>query len=99
MYKYHEREVLNAGKLGTYRVHSLFTRITSEGDLNPEIGEPLQGAVALHAHEYTHYLHNLSTLAGLDALLACFWLVAPFVRGTDGRVGIQPPRALSTTIS
>ena len=85
MYKYHEREVLNAGKLGTYRVHSLFTRITSEGDLNPEIGEPLQGAVALHAHEYTHYLHNLSTLAGLDALLACFWLIAPFVRGTDER--------------
>ncbi|CAI8782318.1 CHAT domain-containing protein [Pseudomonas sp. IT-P2] len=85
MYKYHEREVLNAGALGTYRVHSLFTRITSEGDLSPEIGEPLQGAVALHAHEYTHYLHNLSTLAGLDALLACFWLVAPFVRGTDDR--------------
>lgn len=85
MSKYHEREVLNAGKLGTYRVHSLFTRITSEGDLDPDIGDPLPGAVALHAHEYTHYIHNLSTVAGLDALLACFWLVAPFVRGTDER--------------
>lgn len=94
MSEYHEREVLNAGKLGTYRVHSLFTRITSEGDLNPEIGDPLQGAVALHAHEYTHYLHNLSTLAGLDALLACFWLVQPFVLGTDDRGWFTAPEGI-----
>ncbi|MFS2097044.1 hypothetical protein ACCC96_28980 [Pseudomonas sp. Pseusp11] len=105
MSEYHEREVLNAGKLGTYRVHSLFTRITSEGNMQPEIGEPFPGAVALHAHEYTHYLHNLSTLAGLDALLACFWLVTPFVRGTDDRgwftapVGIEKDENLSIAFS
>lgn len=94
MSKYHEREVFNAGKLGTYRVHSLFTRITSEGDLNPEIGDPLPGAVALHAHEYTHYLHNLSTVAGLDALLACFFLITPFVQGTNDCGWFTAPESL-----
>lgn len=94
MSEYHEREVLNAGKLGTYRVHSLFTRITTEGDLTPEIGDPLPGAVALHAHEYTHYLHNLSTLAGLDALLACLWLLQPFVLGTDERGWFTAPEGI-----
>lgn len=91
MSEYHEREVLNAGRLGTYRVHSLLTRISSDGDMEPEIGEPFPGAVSLHAHEYTHYLHNLSTLAGLEAMLACFWLVVPFVNHTDDRGWYRAP--------
>jgi hypothetical protein len=45
--------------------------------------ERFKFAVALHAHEYTHYLHNLTTRAGLDALLPCFWLINPFVSNTD----------------
>lgn len=83
MSEYHQKEVLNAGTLGTYRVHSLFTRISSEGDLEPEGEEPFKYAVALHAHEFTHYLHNLTTIAGVDSLTACFWLVVPFVRNAD----------------
>ncbi|MDH1511349.1 hypothetical protein N5I28_16495 [Pseudomonas mosselii] len=83
MSKYHEREVLNAGTLGTYRMHSLFTRISSSGDMDVPEKEMFKNAVALHAHEYTHYLHNLTTSAGLDALLACFWLIPHFVRNTD----------------
>lgn len=83
MSEYHDREVLNAGTLGTYRVHSLFTKITCDGDLDPEYGDPFPIAVALHAHEYTHYLHNLSTLTGLQSLQACFLLMVPFIKGTD----------------
>lgn len=92
MSEYHDRETLNAGKLGTYRVHSLLTRITKDGDLEPKGGIPFLGAVSLHAHEYTHYLHNLSTTAGLQALLACFWLVVPFVNNTDGRGWYTAPK-------
>jgi len=91
MSDYHDREVLNAGTLGTYRVHSLFTKISSEGDLDPEFGEPTPGAVALHAHEYTHYLHNMSTPAGLEALQSCLWLIHPFVTYTDNRGFFNPP--------
>lgn len=83
MSEYHDREVLNAGTLGTYRVHSLFTKITCDGDLEPEFGDPFPVAVALHAHEYTHYLHNLSTLAGLQSMQACFLLMVPFINHTD----------------
>ncbi|WP_248747418.1 hypothetical protein, partial [Pseudomonas sp. MWU12-2037] len=83
MSEYHDREVLNAGTMGTYRVHSLFTKITCDGDLEPEFGDPFPGAVALHAHEYTHYLHNLSTLAGLQSMQACFLLMVPFIRHTN----------------
>lgn len=91
MSEYHEREVLNAGKMGTYRVHSLLTRISSDGDMEPGGEEPFPGAVSLHAHEYTHYLHNLSTTAGLEALLACFWLVVPFVNNTDEKGWYSAP--------
>lgn len=91
MSEYHDREVLNAGKLGTYRVHSLLTRISSDGDMEPDGEDPFPGAVSLHAHEYTHYLHNLSTTAGLEAMLACFWLVVPFVNNTDERGWYSAP--------
>ncbi|ALQ06490.1 hypothetical protein [Pseudomonas brassicacearum] len=83
MSEYHDREVLNAGTMGTYRVHSLFTKITCDGDLDPEYDDPFPGAVALHAHEYTHYLHNLSTVAGLQSMQACFLLMVPFINYTD----------------
>lgn len=83
MSELHGGEFLNAGSLGTYRMHSLFTRITSCGDMDVTENERFKHAVALHAHEYTHYLHNLTTRAGLDALLPCFWLIPYFVRNAD----------------
>lgn len=83
MSEFHSREILKAGALGTYRMHSLFTRITSSGDLDVAECDRFKFAVALHAHEYTHYLHNLTTRAGLDALTPCFWLIPYFVRNTD----------------
>lgn len=83
MSEFHDREVLNAGALGTYRMHSLFTRISSSGDMDVAESERFKFAVALHVHEYTHYLHNLTTRAGLDALLPCFWLIPYFASHTD----------------
>ena len=91
--KYHLQEALRAGTLGTYRVNALFTRISSDGDLEPEVGEPLPGAVALHAHEYTHYLHNLSTIAGVMSLLSSFWLLLPFIKNADSNARIQASSA------
>nr|WP_314562219.1 hypothetical protein [uncultured Pseudomonas sp.] len=79
MSTFHDNEVLRAGKLGAFRVNALITRIGWEGDLHPESGSILPGAVALHVHEYIHYLHNLSTVAGLDALTSCLLLVQPFL--------------------
>jgi hypothetical protein len=83
MSKHHIQETLQAGNMGTYRPNALFTRISSEGDLEPEYGDPLPGAVALHAHEYTHYLHNLSTNAGAMSLVSSFWLIHPFIKNAD----------------
>ncbi|KZP57551.1 hypothetical protein A3N37_02015 [Enterobacter ludwigii] len=33
-------------------------------DLDPQEDDPLPAAVAMHAHEYVHFLHNASTTAG-----------------------------------
>lgn len=97
MSEHHDREVLNAGNVGTYRVHSLLTRIGSYGDMEPDGEDPFLGAVSIHAHEYTHYLHNLSTTAGLEAMLACFWLVVPFVNHTDERGRFCAPDEFETS--
>ena len=86
--QYYLQEALRAGTLGTYRVNALFTRISSDGDLEPDFGEPMPGAVSLHAHEYTHYLHNLSTVAGVMSLLSSFWLLLPFIRNADSNARI-----------
>jgi hypothetical protein len=88
MSAYHDAEVLRAGKLGTFRVNALLTRISSEGDLSPDY--PLLGAVSLHAHEFTHYLHNLSTCSGLNSLVSCFLLVTPFAVNAD-EYGVLTP--------
>lgn len=88
MSQHHIQEILKAGNMGTYRPNVLFTRISSEGDLEPEYGDPLPGAVALHAHEYTHYLHNLSTNAGAMSLVSSFWLLRPFTNNADSNARI-----------
>lgn len=86
--QYYLQEALRAGSLGTYRVNALFTRISADGDLEPESAEPTIGAVSLHAHEYTHYLHNLSTVAGVVSLLSSFWLLTPFIKNADSTARI-----------
>jgi hypothetical protein len=56
--------------------HSLFN-IDSTDD------EPLPGAVPIHAHEYIHYLHNISTSAGAHLFLANLWLLRSLPHCTD----------------
>ncbi len=61
--------------LGTYRPHSLFIRIRSIADLEPGSDEPMDCAVPVHAHEYVHFLHNVSTICGVNLFRANLWLV------------------------
>lgn len=58
-------------------------RMTSLYDLDPAIGEPPPFAVAFHAHEYVHFLHNVSTTAGQAYLLSNLALLQVLARGAD----------------
>ncbi len=59
---------LKSSTLGTYRPNALFIRINDFCDLEPEYGDPIPIAIAVHAHEYIHFLHNISTVAGQNYL-------------------------------
>src|SRR5258706_14871398 len=58
-------DLLRAEALGSYVPNSFYIRATAVSDLDPEAGDAMSEAVAVHAHEYVHFLHNISTLAGL----------------------------------
>lgn len=79
--------------LGTYRPHSLFIRIRSIADLQPGSDEPMACAVPVHAHEYVHFLHNVSTICGINLFRANLWLVLLMRACTDnqGRVVRREP--------
>ncbi|MBL5906111.1 hypothetical protein [Serratia fonticola] len=99
MAKYHEIEVLRAGTLGSYITNAMITRINSEGDLFPDCGEPFPGAVSLHAHEFTHYLHNFSTQVGFNMLASCIWLLNNFSRGANNVGGYENKHDVSSSDS
>lgn len=54
---------------GIYITNCLFKRFKSEADLHPIDGEPCPLAIPTHAHEFVHYLHNISTTSGVRATL------------------------------
>jgi hypothetical protein len=68
---------------GTYSVNSFFIRANSFADLDPGDEEPLKNAVSVHAHEYVHFLHNISTCSGLHLFIANLWLMRTLVLCTD----------------
>ncbi|MDO1495480.1 hypothetical protein HND72_12930 [Pseudomonas putida] len=76
-------DLLSSSTQGAYRVNTLLTRIGTDGDLDPEHGEPFTVAIALHVHEYIHSLHNLSTDVGFELLYSSLVLLPSFVTKTD----------------
>lgn len=68
-----EFESLSSSAAGIYRQNALYVRMESLFDLEPgekREEEPVPGAAAMHVHEYVHYLHNVSTVAGQAYLAA-----------------------------
>jgi hypothetical protein len=85
MPSFHEEEVLRSGTSGVYSPHSLILNIESLADLSPEDvciedESTFPQIMALHVHEYIHYLHNLTTRSGLSCLTDMFLLVQPLLR-------------------
>lgn len=76
-------ELLSSSTQGAYRVNTLLTRIGTDGDLEPEHGEPFTAAIALHVHEYIHSLHNMSTDVGFELLYSSLVLLPLFVTKAD----------------
>lgn len=68
---------------GQYAAHCLYIVTHSLFNLDTESDAPLPGAVPIHAHEYVHYLHNVSTCAGAHLFLANLWLLRSLPSGTD----------------
>jgi hypothetical protein len=48
-----------------------------------EAEEPSPWAVSVHAHEYIHYLHNISTYAGVIVFIARLWLLRSLKASAD----------------
>ncbi|MBT2787787.1 MULTISPECIES: hypothetical protein [unclassified Halomonas] len=59
-----EFDSLSSAAAGIYRQNAFYIRMSSLFDLDPQENDPLPAAVAMHAHEYVHFLHNASTTAG-----------------------------------
>ena len=57
--------------------------MTSLFDLEPQEGDPVPAAVAMHAHEYIHFLHNVSTTAGQAYLHSNLILLRAMAGGCD----------------
>lgn len=85
MSEYSSQEARRSGVAASYSPHRLFIRTSSQADLDPEFGDPFVDAVATHAHEYVHYLHNVSTPAGLHLFVANLWLARSLKHGTDDK--------------
>ncbi|HHQ6631957.1 TPA: hypothetical protein ACSTL1_003458 [Serratia fonticola] len=59
-----EFDSFSSAAAGIYRQNAFYIRMSSLFDLEPQENEPLPAAVAMHAHEYVHFLHNASTAGG-----------------------------------
>ncbi|OSN63085.1 hypothetical protein BV349_04633 [Pseudomonas syringae pv. actinidiae] len=89
MAQFHDNEILRSNTAGQFRPHSLITKIFPDGDIS--LGDDAQpAAVALHVHEYIHYLHNLSTIPGLGSLTSSFLLMQSVLKATlEGSPGCE----------
>lgn len=68
---------------GIYRQNTFFIKIDSLNDLEPEYGDPLPSALPVNIHEYIHYLHNVSTVAGQFYLFTNILLLRYMVNGCN----------------
>ncbi|MCT8362800.1 hypothetical protein NLA05_21255, partial [Xanthomonas citri pv. anacardii] len=71
---------------GKYRQNALYVRMESLFDLEPSDwldDEPVPAAAAMHVHEYVHYLHNVSTVAGQAYLAANLVFLRALSTGCD----------------
>ncbi|SDP93008.1 hypothetical protein SAMN05216303_11149 [Rhodoferax sp. OV413] len=60
-------EQFSSATLGVYSTSSFFTRFSSLADLFPVDEDSCPSAIPTHVHEFVHYLHNISTTAGIRA--------------------------------
>ncbi|MGP2832037.1 hypothetical protein ACTVKO_01830 [Serratia nevei] len=82
----------NSAAAGIYRQNGFYVRMGSLFDLEPEDCDPVPSAVAMHAHEYTHFLHNASTTAGQAYLHSNLILLRAMASGCDDQgyfLGLQ----------
>lgn len=68
---------------GIYRQNAFYIRMSSLFDLESSESDPIPVAVAMHAHEYVHFLHNASTTAGQAYLLSNLMLLRAMAGGCD----------------
>lgn len=68
-------EQFSSTAVAVYNTNSLFARFKSDADLEPEDGSPLPLAIPTHVHEFVHYLHNISTTAGVRLVFLMHTLV------------------------
>ena len=73
----------NSATAGFYRQNAFYIRMDSLFDLDLVDQKPSPFALAMHAHEYVHFLHNASTTSGQAYLLSNLILLRAFVAGSD----------------
>src|SRR5438045_1042734 len=77
------KDQLTRGSLGSYLPNSFFIFASIQIDLEPPGGSVDRLAVPVHAHEYCHLLHNLSTPAGVHFYISNLWLLRLLRAGAD----------------
>ncbi|MDP3423383.1 MAG: hypothetical protein Q8S32_06445 [Burkholderiaceae bacterium] len=79
---------LYSASIGIYCTNSLFTRFASIADLSATEDDPYPCALPTHIHEYVHYLHNISTKAGVRLIYlthCAIFLASHFlIKGENG---------------
>jgi hypothetical protein len=79
----HWHEAHSSQAMGSYRPNSLFIWAHSFADLEPDGDDPLSFAISTHAHEYIHYLHNVTTISGLYVFMTGLWLMGTLAACAD----------------
>ncbi|WP_186103845.1 hypothetical protein [Burkholderia gladioli] len=88
-------ESSNSAAAGIYRQNAFYIRMSSLYNLDPTHDAPPIVAVAMHAHEYVHFLHNASTTAGQSYLLANLILLRALAAGSDDQGYFQGSDGMS----
>ncbi|MHC8324176.1 hypothetical protein ACYZT4_26415 [Pseudomonas sp. GB2N2] len=81
---------------GAFRLNSLFTRLSSDADLNPDHRDAYAGALAVNVHEYVHYLHNVSTPCGIVMVVNAINFLYEFLHGTDEQGAYHSPQNINS---
>lgn len=74
---------LQAEVLGTYSTDHALIRLARDASFWLEGNEPTVERLAVFLHEYAHFLHNFSTIAGFYGFIAQLRLLALFINTVD----------------